>query len=84
MDKHFTEEEPSLNEAEVFARQHVREIAREIIEWQDTALLRQGRLRELAAICNGITRTHALSVAEALAVREALILVAALQTSESA
>lgn len=36
---------------EKFVNEHLRELCAELVEWQDTSLLRQGRLRELAALC---------------------------------
>lgn len=79
----MTEEELKLKEAEEFAHKHVREIAAEIIEWQNTSILRSGRLRELADICSYITSTHALNFAEGLAVREALLIVGSKRNHES-
>lgn len=57
--------------ARAFARHHVGELAREIVEWQDTALLREGKLRELASIVS-FAGHDALKVAEHYATRAAL------------
>lgn len=54
--------------ARKFAALHSIELAREIIEWQDTALLRDGRLRELALLCS-YAEHDALRVAEHIATR---------------
>lgn len=39
------------NAAEEFCRAHLAECAADEVEWQETGLLRQGRLRELASLC---------------------------------
>lgn len=59
--------------ANQFAATHVRELAAEIIEWQDTGLLRNGKLRELAAIWAEADVFSALTVAERTAFRAALV-----------
>lgn len=33
--------------AEAFAKEHIVELCEELLEWQDTSILRQGKLREL-------------------------------------
>ena len=35
-----------------FARDNLKECAQEVIEWHDTAILRDGKVRELAKMCN--------------------------------
>jgi hypothetical protein len=60
----------------LFAEQHVRELAMEILEWQNTALLRDGKLRELAHILKALDASHALKIAENFAIRAALELAA--------
>lgn len=57
--------------AQAFARQHCAECAEEIIAWQDSAVLRDGRLRELAELCL-FAHDDALKVAEHMAIRAAL------------
>ncbi|WP_061957161.1 hypothetical protein [Cupriavidus pauculus] len=58
--------------AKAFAREHCRVLAQEIVEWQDTAVLANGRLRELAAIWAEIDGAYSLNLAENSAIREAL------------
>lgn len=41
----------SLAEMCAYTDLHLKELCEELIEWQDTALLRNGRLRELARMC---------------------------------
>lgn len=60
------------NEARAFAKAHAVELATELIKWQDTGLLIDGRLRELALIWSKIDSTGALSLAENTASRAAL------------
>lgn len=54
--------------AKQFAATHTRELAGEILEWQDTAILRDGKLRELAKLCD-FAAHDALKVAEHYAER---------------
>jgi hypothetical protein len=60
------------NRWETFAREHLKELVAEIIEWQDTALLRDGRVRELAAIIRTVSDHHALKIAESAVTRAAM------------
>jgi len=61
------------SEAQAFAKEHLAECAAEIIEWQDTAILRDGRVRELAAKCDKFIANHdALRVAESFINRAAV------------
>ncbi|HWH74943.1 MAG TPA: hypothetical protein VNV16_11845 [Methylibium sp.] len=57
--------------AKAFADQHTQELAAEIVEWQDTAVLRDGKLRELARLC-GFAGNDALTVANHIATLAAL------------
>lgn len=60
-------------EAQAFAAEHLAECAAELIEWQDTAILRDGRVRELAAKCEKFISNHdSLPVAESLINRAAV------------
>lgn len=64
-------------ESRAFAAKHLKECAAEIIEWQDTAVLRDGRVRELAALCGKFIDNHdQLRVAESLINRAAIDAVA--------
>lgn len=59
-------------EAEAFAKQHLSECSAELMEWQDTAILRDGKVRELALMCNRFTDGHSsLRVAESFVNRAA-------------
>lgn len=62
-------------QCEAFAAQHVATLAAELIEWQDTAILREGKLRELAAMSRPFSSTHDLQVAEMMTNRAALNMV---------
>lgn len=64
-------------QAAEFAEKHVTVLAQEIIEWNDTAVLPDGKLRELAAIWAQVDTSCAMSLAEATATRAALEAVAA-------
>ena len=71
------------DKANAFAAEHVVALAQELIEWQDSGLLRDGKLRELAAIWLSVrTEAHeALNQAEHTAVRAAMEAVAAKATA---
>ena len=59
--------------AEAFCKQHAIECAQELIEWQDTSLLRDGKLRELAKLCEAFMGNHdGLRGAERMVERRAL------------
>lgn len=60
------------NQARAFANSHARELASELIQWQDTGLLIDGRMRELAAIWSAVDASNSLSLAENTATRAAL------------
>ena len=64
-------------QAAEFAAKHVAALAQEIIQWNDTAVLPDGMLRELAAIWKQVDPCCAMSLAEATATRAALEAVAA-------
>jgi hypothetical protein len=59
-----------------FAKANAHELAVEIIEWQDTSRLKDGKLRELARIAADVACGDALKVAENFAIRQALELAA--------
>lgn len=52
------------DEASRFAREHVVELCEEMREWDKTAILRDGRVRELANNLRPVAGHSALSVAE--------------------
>lgn len=53
--------------AEEFAKEHIVVISEEMLEWQKTTLLRDGRVRELARFLGPLADSHVLSVAESYA-----------------
>ncbi|HDR9834670.1 TPA: hypothetical protein QDC51_001433 [Burkholderia multivorans] len=55
-----------------YANEHVRELAEEIIGWQDSAILLNGRLRDLAKMIEIFDAHHSLHVAESFAIRSVL------------
>jgi len=59
-------------QAEEFAAAHVVALSQELIQWYDTALLPDGKLRELASIWAQVDETGAMSLAESTATRAAL------------
>lgn len=59
-------------QAKRFAARHVAHLAEEIIEWQDTGLLRNGKLRDLASLILPMGHEHSLQMAENFAKRAAL------------
>ena len=60
------------NEARSFAASFAKVLADELIQWQDTGLLPDGKLRELAAIWARADESNAMSLAESPATRAAL------------
>lgn len=65
-----------LAQAKAWAQVHVVELAQEIIEWQESGLLRDGLLRELGLMCKPLDERGYLRIAESIATREALKIVA--------
>ncbi len=56
-----------------FAKLHLTACCAELLEWQDTAILCDGRVRELAALCNTFVGNHdGLRVAESFINRAAV------------
>lgn len=64
------------DEARKFAATHVKALSAELVEWQDTGLLPDARLRELATIWAKGDESNAMSLAESTATRAALDAVA--------
>lgn len=61
------------DESEEFAAANLRECAEELLEWSDTAFLRDGKVRELARLCAVWTGDRdALPIAERIVQRAAL------------
>lgn len=60
------------NQARAFANSHAKALASELIQWQDTGLLIDGRMRELAVIWSAVDDSNTLSLAENTATRAAL------------
>lgn len=58
--------------AVAYARQHAKTLALELIQWQDSGLLAEGRMRELALIWAEVDSFSALDMAERTAVRSIL------------
>lgn len=66
-----------MEEGREYVKAHLAECAREMLEWYDTALLRDGRMRELAKILKPISPNYdSLGLAESLVRRAALELAA--------
>lgn len=59
-----------------FAKAHICELAVEILERQDTGILKDGKLRELGRMAADVAGHDSLKVAENFVVREALELAA--------
>lgn len=65
-------------DAQAFAKAHLSECAAELIEWQNTAILRDGRVRELAKLCQQfMCNNDDLRVAESFINRAAVEFAAA-------
>lgn len=61
------------DESEEFAATNLRECAEELMEWSETALLRDGKVRELARLCAVWAGDRdALPIAERIVQRAAL------------
>lgn len=62
-----------LDAAQAFADKHLAECCAEIMEWRDSAVLRDGRVRELATLCVPFSsKGDSLTVAERMVSRTAL------------
>lgn len=70
-----------MRQADTFAREHVCELAGEIIEWQDTSILRKGKLRQLASTLRIADGLNSLKLAESMVVRAALERVATIDVT---
>lgn len=66
------------NEARAFAAECVKTLAAELIQWQDTGFLPDGKMRELATIWAKSDESNSMSLAESTANRAALDAVAQL------
>ncbi|MEI2416149.1 hypothetical protein V8Z80_08185 [Orrella sp. JC864] len=75
---------PIMAAAKAFAQRHYVELAAEELEWQDTALLRNGRMRELAEMLKPIAGHDPLVLAKNLTHRAALEAVARVAELEAA
>lgn len=74
-----------LNEALEFAYTHRIECAKEILEWSSCGILNDGRLRELAMICQRFCgEHHSLPVAEDMVKNVALKILAGWAAREKA
>lgn len=71
-----------MQSARDFAREHLRECCMEMREWQDTALLRNGRVRELARMLEPIGAQ--LRIAEGVIQRAAFDHIAQEDTPDAA
>jgi hypothetical protein len=63
--------------AKVFAEENLQTLAAELVEWSETALLRDGMMRELARMLEPVDSMHSLTIAERLVQHAALRRVAA-------
>lgn len=70
-----------LLKAQEYTQRHLTELAYELLEWHKTSILRDGKVRELARLCD--FAGHPLAVAEKLISDECLEIVARAQTHES-
>lgn len=61
-----------MAQAEAFVRENLSECAAELIEWIDTAVLRDGKVREAARILQPVLHHDAIKVAERIVERAAL------------
>jgi len=60
-------------ESEDFAKANLKECAIELLEWSETAILRDGKVRELAVLCKKwVDARDALNIAENVVKRAAL------------
>lgn len=60
------------DEAREFAALHAGTLASELIRWQDTGLLPDGKLRDLAAIWSKLDESGSMALAESSATRATL------------
>ena len=58
--------------SEEFARENIKECSIELLEWHDEAVLRDGKIRELARLCKVWCGDNSLRIAERLIERKAL------------
>lgn len=60
---------------EAYCRTYLKECCTEMVEWSETAVLRDGHVRKLADLCRPYAGHHALAVAESQIKHEAMKLV---------
>lgn len=65
-----TELKQKMDVAEEFARKNIYDCVTELLEWQNTSLLKDGKVRELAKLCS-FAHERQLAVAEAIIARQA-------------
>ncbi len=58
-------------QAEDFSKKHIVEISNEMVQWRNTSLLGEGRVRELERILTPLAGSYALGVTESYAQRAA-------------
>lgn len=73
----------TIAKAEEFAKLHCVDLAKEEIEMQDTALLPNGKLRELSEILHIVADRNSLKVAQNISARAALEAVISLSAQVS-
>jgi hypothetical protein len=66
----MNETQKKLADATAFAQKHLRECCEEILELQDTGILRDGKMRELGHLCN-LSKPYDLDIAKSLVTRAA-------------
>jgi hypothetical protein len=67
----LTVQQQALQDAKAYAALHIAEMVEEMIEFQDSGILKDGKVRQLAEICRIFAATSNLSVAQSLVTRAA-------------
>jgi predicted ATP-grasp superfamily ATP-dependent carboligase len=62
-----------MKSAQAFIAQHLRECCQELTEWDNTAILRDGRVREAARIYHNVSSHSALAMARSEIERQAVV-----------
>lgn len=65
-----------MQQGQDFVAANLVECCRENLEWQNTGVLRAGKLREAAAIFGKVDKAHFLSIAQSETTRQAMQMVA--------
>lgn len=65
-----------MRECQRFAADNIIECVAELLEWQDSAVLRDGKIRQLAEMIRPLDEVHSLKVAQRTVERAALEFVA--------